>query len=1526
MTFANPAGLALLALVVPVLLVHVLRPRRTPVTVSSVLLWQRVERPVSAAQPWQRLRWSLLLLAQLLAVVLLALAVARPQRLEATPLAAHTVFIVDASGSMAATDGAPDRLADARRRAGELRDELPAGGVASIVVAGEEARVVLTASPDEAEFDRALRTIDPFEGRPPFADAFTLAESLDTGTTPIGFVLLSDGGITAEEAGQLPGGTRVEAVGEDATNRGITRLAVEPRGAGLHARVTVRNHGGPRATQTVRVDVDGVTAAAQDVALAAGEQRDVELDVPSGDLVEAFLGGDDLLSADDHAVAVVGRRPELRVLVAGEGLFWDELLASIPGVTVEHQESPGRATGFDLAIYDGVAVPSAPGAPFIAVSPPGGLTATGGAGLDVVGFAESPAVTLVRTDDPLLAGLDLSDVAVATAQRVEPGTADVLVAGEDAPLLLRGTHGGERYAYLTFALRDSNLPVQLAFPLLADRLVAELTGTGAVGEPLEVGDTLPVPAGGGVVTGPNAEQHTVDAGTPPPVADQAGFWTIEATDLPTTIVAVNVPDSESTVRPADVTPPPAPATGDTPPVRQATSLLPWVLWPLLALVVVEAVLAWRRVGVGRRQWRVALALRALVAALLVLALLDPTLRRPADRVATVFVVDGSASVGAPGLADAGAFVDEALGERRGAATAGVVVFGADAHVDQVLAELDGYGGTTAVIDPTATDISAGLRLGTAVLPNDARRRVVLLSDGRANTGDLSEELAELRERGIPVDVVTLDSRHGPDAAIAEVEVPRVSRIGEQVAVVVHVVAATAGPATVTLRRDGIEVGRQAVELAAGANEVRFEDEPGTDAGAVVRYQAVVSSVGDSIADNDTGFAAVPVDGPAKVLVVEGSPGEATTVTAALEAAGVGSDVVGVGDIPDVHELITYAGIVLADVDARTLTGAQIETLTTAVRDLGRGLVTIGGTQSYGVGGYRDSPLSDLLPVDSEVTDPQRRRTVAEVLSIDTSESMGACHCRNDQTINPVEEGGVNKTDISRAAAERTIAALADTDEVGVLAWNSSARWVIELQQLPPADVVEDGLRSLQPFGQTDIRDSLTEAAEALLASSAELKHIILFTDGFTDFRLISATAEEAGRLYEEHGITTSVLATGEGAAPPLEDIAIAGNGRFYAGADLEAVPQIMADEAVIASRNFITEGEFLPEVTSDDDVVASLTAAPPLFGYVATTAKGPASTLLRIGPDRDPLLATWQAGLGRVTSWTSDANNWSTAWSGWDGFVDFWSRVVKDTLPAGDDAGAVQATVRDGRIHVSVEQDGVFPDGAAATATVSGPDGQSAEVTLERTAAGRFEGEADAPRSGSYAVGAVVADEDGTAVLSSSTIASNSYPAEFAPGEADADAMVRLATATGGRADVAPGDVWDADGLAAGTRLVRLLGPLLLLAALLFPLAVVLSRISLRGATAAGARAGIATAAGTLGRRARGLVPRLGALDPTERPTPPRSPPMPPPPPPPAAPSSGPGPPPPPDVPDEPADEPAPTPASTINDLLAGKRQRQRDR
>ena len=110
MTLLLPAGLIAVTLAIPIVLLHMLTPRRPPTEVSSLLHWDGLRHSITAAEPWQKLRWSALLILQLLAVALLAIALARPAIIEEAQLAEHTVFIIDASGSMAAIDGAPARL------------------------------------------------------------------------------------------------------------------------------------------------------------------------------------------------------------------------------------------------------------------------------------------------------------------------------------------------------------------------------------------------------------------------------------------------------------------------------------------------------------------------------------------------------------------------------------------------------------------------------------------------------------------------------------------------------------------------------------------------------------------------------------------------------------------------------------------------------------------------------------------------------------------------------------------------------------------------------------------------------------------------------------------------------------------------------------------------------------------------------------------------------------------------------------------------------------------------------------------------------------------------------------------------------------------------------------------------------------------------------------------------------------------------------------------------------------------------
>ena len=1476
MSFTAPAGLALLALAIPIVLLHILRPRRPEVVVGSTYLWNPLSEPVSAASPWQRLRPSVLLLLQLLAVLLLALAVARPVRLTAAPLARHTVFIVDGSGSMAANDGKPDRIGAARARAEALRKQLPAGGQASVVVASAQPRVLLSASDDSRAFTEALAAIPPPAGTVDFAGAFNLAESLETPGVPIGFVLLSDGGLSLAEQKLLPPGTRYEKIGDRATNRAITRLVVEPRGSGLHALVTLRNTGGAEATQTLRLDVDGRTVHTESVHLPEGGFVEKEVDLPAGERVEALLDGDDLLGADNHAYATAAPRPRLRVLLAGpENVFLERLLAAIPGVTLERSETSRPAPGMDLAIYDQVAVPADPGAPWLAIAPPSGAP-----GITVAGAVDQPAVALVRAEHPLLTGLDLSSVGIATAQQIKARPDDqVLVGSEETPLLVRGSRDGKAFAYLGFTLEDSNLPLTVAFPVLADRLLTDLSGASAIPGDVRAGQPLPLPPGRAAVTvlRPGGTRVEVPPGGAPPLTDRTGYYRIQTDGKPEQVVAVNAAAGESTLAPAEklpVRPRPA-APGERAP-RGEVSLLRWVILVLAIVLAAEFLVSRRSRGVPRRQWRAGLAARAVIASCLLAALLGVSLPRGGGRVATVFLVDASDSMGAGGKEAALEWVRQALADQPRDAKAGVVLFGGDARVEASLASRVRLSNAAVQIDATRTDLAGALRLAGALLPADSRRRVVLVSDGRATDGDATLEARRLKDDGIDLDVHAVAGADGPDAAVARIDSPGSAHKGESFIVRATIASTKAGPARLTLQKDGVPVEERVVDLAVGDTVVEFSQVAG-DPG-LSRYRVEVTAAGDTVGANDAGYAAVAVEGPPKVLIAEGAAGEGAALAAALRAGGLTVDVKKAAELPALDKLGTYSATVLVDVDAHSLSAEQIRDLSAATRDLGRGLVVLGGDQSYALGGYRDSELEQLLPVISDITDPKRKQSVAEVLAIDSSGSMGACHCAEGNngiaTGGNFMGGGVNKTDIAKAGAARAVEALSATDQVGVLAFNTEQNFVIPLQQVPSKEEINKGLGKLTPAGGTDLRQPLKTAADALRGAKASLKHIVLFTDGFTAENAFDELVSQARQLAEE-GITVSVLATGEGASQELKAVADAGRGRFYPGRDLSEIPQLMAQEVLLASRDFVNEGEFFPKIVGHSPAVDQLSETPSLLGYLATTAKPTAEVQLRIGAEDDPLLASWRAGLGRVTAWTSDASQrWSKNWASWGGYGQFWAAVVKDTLPLGGSEGtAVSAKVDGERLEIVAESEQPWAEGAAATARVAGPDGSSQEVRLERTAGGRFVGEIDATAPGSYSVGVSVDGPTGR-LASGVALASQSYSPEYRPGPAEPEELARLSQLSGGRGPIEAAAAFDPESLSKGQGRRTLTGWLLLLAALLWPLDCALRRLSF---TAADPKALAARVGSGLKARLPGLdrLPRVDRL-PAPKHKPPAAPPAPP--------------------------------------------------
>jgi Mg-chelatase subunit ChlD len=841
---------------------------------------------------------------------------------------------------------------------------------------------------------------------------------------------------------------------------------------------------------------------------------------------------------------------------------------------------------------------------------------------------------------------------------------------------------------------------------------------------------------------------------------------------------------------------------------------PW--WLLLLIPVAAITLLLVRRGtptVPARQHRWAVAARLATLTLVVLAAAQPTFALEVPERTVLFVLDRSASIPAAARSAQEGSVAEALDASRPGDVTGVAVFGEELKIDAALAQDRRPEPVRTTVKDAATDLAAALRSAAVLLPTEGSRRIVLFTDGVETEGDGRSAAADLAEQGIAVDVVRQTTGRGPDAVAEGVRVPSTARVGENILATVVVRANSAGPAQLLVQAGAGDIDVLEVTLQPGLNEFTVEY-PAVESG-FLRIGARIDAAFDSRVENDVAEGLVRVLGPAQIAVVEGKTGDAEEVLQGLRAGGLEADLLSA--IPSDNALLSYDAVVLVNVPAPP--AAETERLAAYVEDLGRGLVVVGGDRSFGLGRYENTALEELLPVNSNPDDLVRRQKVAEVLVIDTSGSMGACHARGDSFI----EGGINKTDISRAGAAAAIEALTGQDRVGVLAFSSGFDWAIPLGPKPDAASAEAALGTLTPQGDTEIATGLREALAQLRGAEEELRHIVLFTDGWdpNEANLLPVAGEIA-----DSGITLSVVGTGEGAGTTLQRMAQLGGGRYYEGRDLGAIPEIFVEETLTVARSLAQEGSFLPMLGDRSQVTADLEATPPLYGYVLTRPKTTAQLPLLIG-EEDPLLATWQRGLGRVSVWTSDATaRWSADWLPWEGYVDFWGKVVGDVLPAGRETPP-DVEVSGGLLTITYDA-GDVPLDAAAVATVRSPDGDVEVVPLNRTSVTEFRGQVRVSDSGAYWV-AVAVEDSGATVASGSSGAVSSYAEEFAFRDPDGGLLADIASLPGGRLDPDMGSVFDPAPVTGKAR--RVVWPWLAAAALAFFMAdVTLRRLVLAGA------------------------------------------------------------------------------------------------
>lgn len=493
MNFATPAAFALAILLPIIVAMYLLKLRRTEQVIASVYLWQRMVRDVEANAPWQRLRRNLLLLLQLLFLIVLILALARPFRWIEGIGGQTAVFVVDTSASMASVDGSPTRLDDARRQLYALIDGLPVGARATIIDVGDEVRVVAASSQDRRQLHAAADALTARAGGSNLSAALELAAAVAARQPDAEIVVLSD--FAAADLDQLRSRmpstavVRFFTVGNRGDNQAISAFSLQPTADGITAFVQVANYGESDATRRLLLALgeDQPTFAAYDLTVPArGEEIVVVDDLPADmSAVLARLDGEDALPLDDRAWAVLAADdPAAVTLVTSGNRFLETALALIPGLSVttvrppDYERAPAAA---DLTVFDSYT-------PITATLPAGNLLFVGpprSTGIfSVTGELDRPLLQIVDRSDPLLMHVNLADVSVLRAARIPtPDWARPLVidgeGADRAPLLFAGETDGRGVAVLAFALQDSDLPLQVAFPLLLTNLIDWLAAGGA---------------------------------------------------------------------------------------------------------------------------------------------------------------------------------------------------------------------------------------------------------------------------------------------------------------------------------------------------------------------------------------------------------------------------------------------------------------------------------------------------------------------------------------------------------------------------------------------------------------------------------------------------------------------------------------------------------------------------------------------------------------------------------------------------------------------------------------------------------------------------------------------------------------------------------------------------------------------------------------------------------------------------------------------------------------------------------------
>lgn len=782
----------------------------------------------------------------------------------------------------------------------------------------------------------------------------------------------------------------------------------------------------------------------------------------------------------------------------------------------------------------------------------------------------------------------------------------------------------------------------------------------------------------------------------------------------------------------------------------------------LALLALIPVLAWlgHRSLASLGSWRrwTTLTLRSLVALGIILALADAQYRRESDELTVVYLLDQSLSIPATDRQAMLKYVEASLeGERSTVRDDrfAVIAFGRDAAVEvPPVATYHGVPGRLESLpDPEYTDLASAIQRAKALFPPNAAKRIVLLTDGNQNLGDAYREARGAADGGVSIDVVPVYLEPRNEVSIEKVDLPANIRRSQpfDMRVVLRNDApegsndAIAGK-LVVIRKSGQReetVAEEEVTIPPGKQVLTIQQE--IDQSDFYTYEArfVPTDPGaDGMAQNNVASAFTHIRGKGNVLLIENADakGQFDFLTERLRSQDLEVEVTATDNLfNSLAELQRYDAVILANVSRSSVSDAdsgasfsdeQIKMLVRNTRELGCGLIMIGGSDSYGAGGWANTELEEAMPVDFQIKNAEVVPVGALAIVIDRSGSMDG-----------------EKLAMSKAAAIAAVRTMGKRDFISVTAFDSFPTKTVPLRQVGDYRTVARRIDTIASAGGTDMYPGMVEGFKDLQKAEAAVKHMIVLTDGQTP----DAKFDELVNRMRQAKVTVTTVAVGSDAnVPLLTGIATRGGGKFYFVQNPRALPRIFLREVRRVARPLVYEPPqpVTPQVIDpDNEILRELDGGvPPIAGLVLTDVKeNPlVEILLRsplpATPNNATLLATWTYGSGKAVALTTDAGTrWAKAWIEWEGYDKFFAQIVRWAMrPTGDTGNVTVATsTRDGKTEIVVtalDAGENFANEQAITAAAIAPDMSTVPVQVEQVAPGRYVGEFASEQAGSYLV------------------------------------------------------------------------------------------------------------------------------------------------------------------------------------------------